>query len=229
MKTSNKILLGMFILIILGFHLLEFSRIYGIDKAIKNYKTVRIVPKELYGFWQFKVNQKGHWNNIQIGENYIEKFYDLLKVNKVAILKDSVYVLYFNDIRGLNSYALIRLKEKNHAEISFESHTGNFCERFDSDPDVKLFQESEYSKVIDGKWVTEKGKPQKLLINKNKLLWHGKAWNIVWMGEYLKKEFRALIEKDGTYKMLYITSLGQNKKKLVCGSKIVEYYKPFEQ
>lgn len=184
-------------------------------------QSLNEVPENLHGFWQFQVEKKGEWNGIHIGKNYVEVTYRLVPVESIN-RKDNEYQLVLNaDGRFLN--AKITLLSDKKAKILFGKKEFE-CTKYDADPDIVLLKPSKYKKVIKGVWEQGNNPRKQLFINKNTLNWDNQTWKIHWLGEYLGKEYRGLIEKDNTFKMMYITHSDDSIKFVVEDSH--EFYKP---
>ncbi len=192
-------------------------------------KTVhKEVPKDLYGFWQFEVKNKGDWNGINLGKNYIEHFYNLSKVDSV-VQNDKTYTLHLTSPDRRDARAIIEMGQKGQATITmkfeYEEPKKYNCKQFELDPDIELLPQSKYPTAIEGEWIMGSDIRKPLTIKGDKLIWNAQAWNIIWLGEYLKKEFRALVELNGHHRLLYITPQNDKSKKLVFGNN-VQYYQP---
>ncbi len=188
-------------------------------------KTFKTVPENLHGFWQFHVDKKGDWNGLHIGKNFIESFYDLAKADSVTQAGNR-YTVFLTFPNRRSGSVVIDLLADNKAEVRF-SHNNNVlhCARFDNDPDIDVFPILKYNKIIDGVWISGNDVRKPLSVAKNKLSWNGETWNIHWMGEYLKKEFRALVEKNNEYRLIYISREEDNLLKLVFNQS-PEFFRP---
>ncbi len=219
MKKINSWLRNAFLIALLSF---LTQSLFAQKQVLKE------VPKELYGFWQFKVANKGDWNGITLGRNYIEHFYSLSQVDSV-VQNGNSYTLHLTAANRRDGKAIIKISDKGQAKMTFEfeyqAPKEYNCKHFASDPDIELLPESKYSEALDGAWIMGKDIRKPLSIKQDKLQWNAEEWKIIWLGEYLKKEYRALIEKDGHYRLIYITPQKDKSKKLVFGNN-VQYYHP---
>ncbi len=187
-------------------------------------KTYKEVPQKLQGFWQFEVDKKGDWNGMHIGKTYIEVFYELAEIQKIT-KKGNEYTLEVVISNGSDKKIVIKPIDDNNAIFILDNNKEVTCKRFDADPDIHVLPVSEYAKAIDGKWIIGNDTRNVLAINKDELLWDGGKWKIHWLGEYLQKEFRALIQKKNRYELIYITPIDKKKKKVVF-ARNTQHYRP---
>lgn len=74
------------------------------------------VPKDLHGFWKFDVAKKGDWNGFHIGDNYVEYYYSLYKVDKIETRADKLIIDLIN---GNNKISLTVIKTQNQDSGKF--------------------------------------------------------------------------------------------------------------
>ncbi len=220
MRKMNFYLRSLFITLLL---------ICTIQSLVAQKQVLKEVPKELCGFWQFEVKNKGDWNGINLGKNYIEHFYNLSKVDSV-VQNDKTYTLHLTSPDRRDARAIIEMgQQKGQATITmnfeYEEPKKYNCKQFELDPDIELLPQSKYPTAIEGEWMMGSDIRKPLAIKGDKLIWNAQEWNIIWLGEYLKKEFRALVELNGHHRLLYITQQNDKSKKLVFGNN-VQYYQP---
>jgi len=178
-------------------------------------KILKSIPENLHGFWQFDVENKGDWNGLHVGTNYVERFYNLSQVDSV-IQNDNKYTVRLTYPNRRDGEVRFELLSPNEALIQFDGeNTPKKCKHFDNDPDIELFPVSKYKKTINGAWIVGNDVRKPFSINKNKLSWNGETWNVRWLGEYLKKEYRALLEKNNEHRLIYITHVKDNLLKVV--------------
>ena len=46
-------------------------------------QTQKSIPDKLHGFWHFDVEEKGYWDGMLVGENYVEFFYQLYTLTDI--------------------------------------------------------------------------------------------------------------------------------------------------
>lgn len=188
-------------------------------------KILKTIPENLHGFWQFQVDNRGDWNGLHVGSNYVEHFYSLSQVDSV-VQNGNKYIAHLTYSDRRNRLISFELLSANEALIQLEGEdTPKRSKLFEADPNIQILPVSQYKKVVDGTWIVGNDVRKPLSINKNKLSWNGDIWNIHWLGEYLKKEYRALVEKDKQYRLIYITRLANDSLKLVFNQG-TEYFRP---
>ncbi len=169
----------------------------------------RSIPKELHGFWQFKVNKKGQWNGMHIGKNYAELNYDLASLEEINKTDRGYTLKVINGKDTTDIQVEILSKDSAVFKVGKDQYR---CKRYDTDPDVKMLDAEEYVKLFKENWF-EKYKEVKtpFKISKNTIEIDNEKWNIIWFGEYLKKEYRVLLERNGNYQLAYITFYNGNE------------------
>lgn len=181
------------------------------------------IPAKLQGYWQFKVNTKGNWDGMNIGKNYVEYFYDLMMLDSIR-QSDKEYTLYLTHKKNGACTIKVALNASDSAVFSIpEKQFVKACKHFVRNPDIEYLDQPEYSKLIDGKWMANFNTNQPLGIEKGKLLYEGKRWNICWLGSYLKREYRALIENKGSYRLIYLMKDSNKAWKLTYNSTATIY------
>ncbi len=218
MKQFKFIVVGV-LLIVLSVLIITNLSTQSIQK-----ETYSEVPQKLQGFWQFDVDEEGSWNGMHIGKTYIEVYYELAEIQKIT-KKGNEYTLEVVNSSGRDKKIVIKPINDNNAIFILDNNKEMTCKRFDTDPDIEVLPVSEYTKVIKGKWIIGNDTRNVLAIDKDELLWDGEKWKIHWLGEYLQKEFRALIQKKNRYELIYITPIDEKKKKVVF-ARNTQYYRP---
>ncbi|ATA67895.1 hypothetical protein CGC48_04155 [Capnocytophaga cynodegmi] len=172
-------------------------------------QSLNEIPENLHGFWKFQVEKKGDWNGIHVGKNYVEVLYNLVPIESIK-QKDNRYELVLNAY-GRFLDASITLIEQDKAKFVFGNKEFE-CTKYNADPDIVLLKPSNYKKVIKGILTRENNPRKQLSITKDTLHWNNADWKIHWLGKYLDKEYRALIEYNNSFKMVYITHSDNNIK-----------------
>ena len=172
------------------------------------------IPSQLHGYWQFKVDSKGGWDGMHVGKNYVEFVYDLASVDSIR-QSENEYTLYLNHKRGGHFALSITLQANDSAVFSIpKAKKALNCKRYDRNPDIDYLPVREYSKIINGKRIAVDNSREFIAIKDGKLAYDGKRWNIVWLGEYMKREYRALIENKGEFRLIYLNKQEDNSIKL---------------
>jgi len=180
------------------------------------------VPTELHGYWQFKDKMDG-WGGFNVGENYVEIYFDLMTVDSIHHLGNQ-YTIYLTSESNQHLTLNVELMAKDSAVFETpELRKSLPCKHYDRDPELNYLPVAEYSKVINGKWFTDSNFREPFAIDRGKLLYNGKRWNILWLGEYMKREHRAIIENEGNYRLIYFTKQDDNSLKVIYQQKSFIY------
>lgn len=182
------------------------------------------IPAELHGFWQLPSEDRGDkFSGMNVGSNYLEVNLDLLSVDSVRE-SGNQYTLFLKREKGqhltitverlANDSATFRFTEMNHTSI---------CKHFDRDPELTYLPVADYSKVIDGKRFANANTREPLALEKGQLLYDGKRWNIRWLGEDPRHEYRAIIENEGNHRLITLAILEDQSLKLTYYSKSTIY------
>lgn len=174
------------------------------------------IPIELRGYWQLpnKFSSKSDWAGINVGENYVEFTYILLAVDSIHrsgnnytlfLIYDGKHPLKMSVELLANDSARFEVKEFN---LTF------LCKRYDRDPEINFLPVADYSKVIDGKRFADSNAREPFALEKGKLLYEGKRWNIRWLGEVKNHQYRSIIESEGYYRMIWFDKLEDHSLKV---------------
>lgn len=170
------------------------------------------IPKDLQGYWQFKVDKPGDWNGFEIGEDYIESFYQIYKVRSVEKI-DGKILLALDAPNNIVYEFLENAGPQRNVKISTRKDT-ILCTQFDRDPDIDYIKIEE-SSLTRNNWLNSKDLKQKLVFDSNSLQIGSDIWNIRWFGKYkLNNEYRTLVEHNGIKRLLYL-SPNKNSLKMV--------------
>lgn len=170
-------------------------------------KSKTTIPTKLHGYWQFETDEADDWDGILIGENYAEIFYDLCKVQKVE-QNENRFTLYLTHFSGQSISMHISPIDEDKMQIAIpETGLTKICKRYDINPDIKLFSEAEYQNKIPQNAISLVDYRDFISLKNNKLHYKGKLWTIRWMGEYMGREYRALLQNKNDYILLYINKL----------------------
>ncbi len=197
-------------------------------KAVTAAATTQ-VPAELRGYWQLpnKIESKDDWAGINVGENYVEFVYALFSVDSIH-QSDKNYTLFLNLEGKWNVTMSIELSANDSAAIELKQYNmSERCKRYDRDPEINFLPVADFSKVIAGKRFDDSNTRESFAIEKGKLLYDGKRWNILWLGEVKKHQYRSIIEREGNYRMIWFDRLEDNSLKVSYYGK-TSLYKPKE-
>ncbi len=181
--------------------------IIGVTSCTNN----RSIPKELHGFWQFKVNKKGEWNGMHIGKNYVELNYDLASLEEIKKI-DKGYALKVSNGKDTTNIQ-VEMLPKDSAVFKVGKDQIYRCKRYDFNPDIKKLNSDEYVKLFENKQWFEMYKDVKtpFKIFAKTMEFDNQEWKIVWFGKY-QNEYRSLLEKEGVYQLVYITLYNGNER-----------------
>jgi len=169
------------------------------------------IPTELHGYWQLK----DQINGMNVGINYVEFGNDLYTADSIRH-SDNQYTIYLTREENQHLTLNIELQANDSAIFKFdEVKILMQCKHFDRNPEIDYLPKSDYSKVITGKWFTDSNTREPLAIQKGKLLYNGKRWNIIWLGENKKREYQTLIENAGNYRLISISKQEDNSLKII--------------
>lgn len=179
----------------------------------------KFIPKELQGFWQFQVAKKGEWNGMHIGENYVELWYDLAKLEKITKTNTG----YIIEVDNLNMPDTVHVELLSVDSAIFKIRDYSFrCKRHDTNPDIKMLSAEKYINLYSKKWYKRiSDKMESLGWENGTLQLGGKTWRIIWLGDYMNREYRAMIEHNGKYDLLYIMRYNGGKKIKITFNKLV--------
>jgi len=173
------------------------------------------IPPQLQGYWDFKADGRNGAVGMQVGTNYVELNNYMMTVDSINQSENEykLYLTYKMREKTTDSHFSFSFKLQANDSALFCIPEGKIslrCRRYDRNPDIDYLPVSEYSKVIVGKWLDVNNTREPLAIEKGKLLFDGKRWNINWLGEYMKWEYRALIENNGEYRLVILVKQADN-------------------
>lgn len=182
------------------------------------------VPTELHGYWQLKDSEDG-WGGMNVGKNYVEIFYDLMTIDSIHHLGKE-YTMYMTREKNQHLTLTVELLANDSAVFKIKEFGKSLlCKHYNQNPEIDFLPVADYSKAVSVKWFTDSNTREPFAIEKGKLLYIGKRWNILWLGEYKKREYRALIETDGNYRLIYFTKQDDSSLKVTYYQKST-IYKP---
>lgn len=162
------------------------------------------IPNKLHGFWQFHVDKKGKWNGMHIGENYVELNYNLIPVEKVTTIPKG-YLIKVNDGDKATNVQ-VEILSKDSAVFKIDTEKVYHCKKYNSNPDVEILTPEKYVQLFTGKWFEMyKDVKTPFKVSYDTMVLNNQKWKIIWLGEFLeKKEYQALLERNGKYQLVYI-------------------------
>jgi len=170
-------------------------------------QAIPIVPKNLHGFWSYKVAKVGNWNGTLIGDNYVEYNYRMYKVDSVKNT-DGITKIWLNTKSKDPLTLEIKAPADGKALLKFNRWEKEIsCTWNASDPDIRVYSKDEIPSYYFGKWVSLPYHSNFYITAKHKMLYQNKEWEIVWAGNYMDKEDRFLLKDKDSCRMVYIHKL----------------------
>ncbi|MCA5006406.1 TlpA family protein disulfide reductase [Sphingobacterium bovistauri] len=169
------------------------------------------VPKSLHGFWQFHVDKPGNWNAFHIGENYVELFYKIYKVQTVDQQGSEIRIVLENEAEPISLTVFDLADTKGKFKFNVRKDTIQAVQ-LKSDPDIELMALNSIDLLRNNWRLSQEGFPR-LSVSNNSLSIGEENWNVDWIGKYkLNNEYRALVNRNGEHKMFYISPNGSQLK-----------------
>lgn len=181
------------------------------------------VPPQLRGYWEFQLDKKSGLFGMHIGPNYVEINSYIMTVDSINQSDNENTLLYLSHKKAGRESFKIKLQGNDSALFLLGREMTLRCKHYDRNPHINYVPESEYSKVIVGDFLDVNNTREPLAIEKGKLLYEGKRWNISWLGESTKREYRALIENSGEYRLIILTKQANNSWNLTFESNSTAY------
>ncbi|WP_316824572.1 TlpA disulfide reductase family protein [Pedobacter miscanthi] len=166
-----------------------------------------VLPKNLQGFWSYKVTKVGNWNGTLIGDNYVEYNYRMYMVDSIKNI-NGITKIWLNT----KSKDLLTLEIKTPADgkalLKFNKWEKEIlCAWSASDPDIKVYGKGEIPSYYFNKWMSTPSNSIFYITTKFKMSYQNKEWDIVWAGNYMDKEERFLLKDKDSCRMLYVHKL----------------------
>ncbi|WP_167612616.1 TlpA family protein disulfide reductase [Maribellus sediminis] len=188
-------------------------------------QTQKSIPDKLHGFWHFDVEEKGYWDGILVGENYVEFFYQLYSLTDINQTPDGSFQFSLVSEGGEKKEVTISNIDNNQALFEFSGDGPKQCTLLDFPTDTKRLTFDELPAPLFKKWTTGDGKIAFYLHENNQLRYKNKNWEVIWAGYYLDKEYRMLIKNDDLYKLIYLNNISEKSLRFVSNLQ-EELYEP---
>lgn len=184
------------------------------------------IPAELHGFWQLPIDDRSEkWSGMNVGNNYVEINFDLFTTDSMR-QSGNQYTLFLTRDNSRRLTITVDLLAKDSAKFVFaELHHTSLCKHFDRDPALNYLSVADYSKVISEKLFANANTREPFALKKGKLLYDGKRWNIRWLGEDKRHEYRAIIENEGNHRLITLAELEDHSLKVTYYGKSTIYKK----
>jgi len=168
-----------------------------------------IVPKNLLGFWSYKVTKVGNWNGTLIGDNYVEYNYRMYMVDSVKN-GNGICTIWLNTGSENPLTLEIKAPDKGKALLKFNRWEKEIsCTWSASDPDIKVYNKGQIPSYYFNKWISTPSHSGFYITTKHKMLYQNKEWDIAWAGNYMDKEERFLLKDKDSCRMVYVHKLAK--------------------
>ena len=169
--------------------------------------TYQTIPESLRGYWQFKADNVSDWNGPLIGENFVENYYVVFYAEQIKQEADGSYFFHLRNQKGDTTEFRITPTGNDAATIWYKGwKEPKNCIRKQVPDHTEPLTPLTLPDRVYQKWV--KGLSGKVIYEftrDGKLLYDGKAWDILSAGYFLNKEYRLLVKNGETYKLLYLS------------------------
>jgi len=166
------------------------------------------IPRKLHGYWLFDGGNKGNWDEILVGENFVELLWDLYRVDSLRENSGKYELWLSNKDKGTISLH-IEIKADSLANFKFDKLDNPITAKLNSrHPDIVYYDAPEMQKKIAGNWIAADNLSKEFSLRDKQMLLDGKQWEVLWFGEYLKKEYRALLRENGNHRLVYFKKRG---------------------
>jgi thiol-disulfide isomerase/thioredoxin len=168
-----------------------------------------IIPIKFQGTWLIDGIAKGDWDAITVTENHIEFFYDLYKVDSV-VAKPAGSQFFLSSQAGKHTSVIINSSGNSIATFKYDEwDVARTCKLVSKHPDMIYYDAAKTSEILKGEWIIGRDFKNIMSISNQKILLDGKNWNMVWFGEYLGREYRALLQNEQKYQLVYLKKNGR--------------------
>ena len=191
--------------------------------ATQAFSKLKTVPKELQGFWQYKVDKVGNWNGPTVGANYVDYQYNAYNVDSVSVFGDGYKIWLSNANNQIN--LIFSNVINNTAVLQFSGWKApKSCTKFETDPDITIYSTNSLPEKYTQKWIVPAIKPSYFSISNGKVNYGNRNWDLVSAGRYMGREDRFLIKNNNDYQILYISDEGKNLR--LVNQKLKQIYTP---
>nr|WP_068891105.1 TlpA disulfide reductase family protein [Pedobacter panaciterrae] len=170
------------------------------------------IPAKLQGLWLIDSTSKGDWDGITIVENQVEFYYDLYQLDSMSN-QGSKYQLWLSS--KIHGKVSLTINVQSDSIASFEYSEWNApktCKLLTTHPDMVNYSPKEAQTKVKGNWIISNNPSNEFSVSNGKVLMDQQHWDIIWFGEYLKREYRALLKHNNDYRLVYLTKAGTTLK-----------------
>lgn len=168
------------------------------------------IPAKLHGLWLIEGSAKGNWDAFTITDNKVEFFYDLYQIDSIYAAA-SKYQMWLTGKSGGKISLRVELSSEGVGSFQFDKwDKPKTCKLVSKHPDMAYLPVEEVAKEIKGEWIFADRLKDSFSIKDRQVFIDGQKWDIQWFGNYLNKEYRALLKSKRNYKLVYITRKGKS-------------------
>jgi thiol-disulfide isomerase/thioredoxin len=176
--------------------------------SINSFSEVKL-PAGFQGTWMIEGANTGDWDAISVTDNHVEFFYDMYKIDSLAV-QGGGYHLFMSSGSGKHTSVLIEKSSDSIATFNFkEWGSPRTCRLVVKHPDMVNYSPTKAETTLPGNWIIGRNPETAFTIADNKMLLEGKRYDIVWFGRYLDLEYRALLKDKDTYRLVYLRQNGR--------------------
>jgi thiol-disulfide isomerase/thioredoxin len=168
-----------------------------------------VVPVKFHGTWLIDGINKGDWDAITVTDNHIEFFYDLYLVDSV-IARPAGSQFYLSNEKGKRTSVVIEKSSDSVATFKYnEWNAARTCTLVTKHPDMVYYDAANTHEILKGNWIIGRDIKNVMSVSNQKIQLDGKTWNIIWFGQYLGREYRALLQNEQKYQLVYLKRNGR--------------------
>ncbi len=185
---------------------LLFLTLLGVQSAIAAPK----IPSKLQGLWYIESSNKGDWDAFTIVDNHVEFFYDLYQLDSISTGKSDYQLWLSSKAKGK---VTLRVALSSDSTGSFQFNQWDkprTCKLVSKHPDVTYFSITEAQNKVKGDWIFADKISNAFSIKGKQILMDQQQWEMVWFGEYLNREYRALLKNKKNYSLVYVSNRGKS-------------------
>ncbi len=166
-------------------------------------------PVKLRGLWLIESTAKGNWDAFTIVDDHVEYFYDLYRVDSISGSAPKYQVWLSSKAKGKVSLS-VELSSDSTGAFQFGAwDKPRTCKLVAKHPDMTYFPVEQAQKKIAGEWIFADKPANAFFIKGKQVVMDGQKWDIQWFGDYLNREYRALLKNKNSYRLAYLTLKGK--------------------
>jgi thiol-disulfide isomerase/thioredoxin len=167
------------------------------------------IPTNLQGLWLIDGVSKGDWDGITVTENHVEYMYDMYKVDSIVALANATRV-YISSKKGRQTTVTIETTTDSIATFKYnEWENAKTCRLVKRHPDMVYFEPEKAQATLSGEWIIGRNPKIAAFVTDKKIFLDQQNWDILWFGNYLNREYRALLKHDNVFRLIYVKKNGR--------------------